>query len=284
MPKILLRVTLALMLLPFLAVAAGAQSSSSPELGSALPGRTDVTYFDLARMVIPDLAADKGGAYQGGLPIEMRHIAGTDSGGSPPEASTLSNPEVRSIKSGGKERLAVLFDLGDSPDSAEGYAVLALYDVTAKPKLLDAANVAVDRSTYFQKPGKLAIGANDDILTIESSHSNSNQNYMIESLIMVANDKLKLIDMIYMFDEHVCAYSRTQDIVFRAIAEGRRYAAIKVTVTDATGPTGDSCDDAPPKAASHQISVTYHWNKKQSRYIKNSKAFERLSAENAKRF
>ncbi|QKD00199.1 hypothetical protein [Mesorhizobium loti] len=284
MPTTLSRFILALMLLPFLAIAAGAQALSLPELGNTLPGRTDVTYLDLAKMVIPDLTADKGGAYQGGLPIEMRHIEGADSGGSPPEASNLSNAEVLAIKSGGKDRLAVLFDLGDSPDSAEGYAVLALYDVTAKPKLLDAANVAVDRSTYFQKPGKLAISASDDILTIGSSHSNSNQNYMIASLIMVANDKLKLIDMIYMLDEHVCAFSRTQDIAFRAIAEGRRYAAIKVTVTDATGPTGDSCDEAPPKVASHQISVTYHWNKKRSRYIKDSKAFERLSAENAKRF
>lgn len=284
MPTSLFRVILAVTMLPFLWTAAGAQTVSFPELNSALPGRSDATYLDLARMVIPDLATDRGGFYKGALPIEMRHIEGPDSGGSPPEASSLSNAEALSIKSGGKDRLAVLFDLGDSPDSAEGYAVLALYDVTAKPMLLDAANVAVDRSTYFQKPGKLAIGANDDILTIESSHSNSNQNYVIASLIMVANDKLKLIDMIYMLDEHVCAFSRTQDIAFRAIAEGRRHAAIKVTVTDTTGPTGDSCDDAPPKMASHRISVTYHWNKKRSRYVKDSKAFERLSAENAKRF
>ena len=284
MKPILLRVVLALVLLPLLWAMASAQAVTFPSLDSALPGRSDVTYLDLARMIIPDLAADKNGTYQGGLPIDMRHIEGPDSGGSPPETSNLSNAEVLSIKAGGKDRLAILFDLGDSSDSAEGYAVLALYDVAAKPKLLDKANVALDRNTYFRKPGKLAISANDDILTIESSHSNSNQNYMIESMVMVANDKLKLINIIYMLDEHVCAYSRTQDIAFKAIAERRRYAAIRVTVTDATGPTDDPCDEAPPKVTSHQIAVTYHWNMKRSRYVRDSDAFERLAGENAKRF
>ena len=284
MPTTISRFILALTLLPFLAVVAGAQALSFPEIGSALPGRADVTYLDLARMVIPDLAVGKDGLYQGGSPIEMRDIGRPDSGDSPPETSSLSLVEVLPLKAGGKERLAILFDLGHFADGAQGYAVLALYDVTAKPKLLDAANVAVDRETYFQKPGKLSVGAGDDILATTSSHSNSNQNYVIVSLIMVAKDTFKLIDVIYMLDEHVCAYSRTQDVAFKAIADGRRYAAIKATVTDATGPTGDPCDEPPPKVTSRQIAVTYHWNKTQSRYVKDSKAFEKLSAENSKRF
>jgi hypothetical protein len=55
-------------------------------------------------------------------------------------------------------------------------------------------------------------------------------------------------------------------------------------VTDAIGPTDDPCDEPPPKQSSRQISVTYHWSKKRSDYIKDSEAFEKLSAENAKRF
>ncbi|CAN7158331.1 hypothetical protein [Mesorhizobium sp. LjRoot246] len=151
----LLRFILALTLLPFFWTPAGAQAVSFPELGSTLPSRTDVTYLDLARMVIPDLTADKDGLYRGGLPIEMRHIKGPNSGGSPPETSGFSNAAVLAIKASGKDRLTMLFDLGDSPDSAEGYAVLALYDITAKPALLDAVNVALDRGTYFREPGKL---------------------------------------------------------------------------------------------------------------------------------
>ncbi|TRC75089.1 hypothetical protein FJV83_13815 [Mesorhizobium sp. WSM4307] len=284
MPTNFFRLILAVMLLPFLWSAAGAQAVSFPDLGSSLPGRSDVTYLDLARMVIPSLAADGDGFYKGGLPIEMRHIEGPDSGGSPPETSSFSNAAVLAVKAGGKGRLAMLFDLGDSPDSAEGYAVLALYDVTAKPKLLDAANVAVDRSTYFREPNKLSIGAGDDMLITMSTHFNSSQGYVITPLIMVRDDKFELIDMIYTFDERLCAYSRKQDVAFQTIADGQPYAAVKATVTDSTVPSDESCDDAPPEASSHGISVTYHWDKKTSRYVKDSDAFEKLAAENEKRF
>lgn len=280
----LLRFILALTLLPFLWTAAGAQAVSFPELGSALPGHQDVTYLDLARMVIPDLAADKDGFYKGGLPIDMRHIEGPDSGGSPPETSGFSNAAVLALKAGGKDRLAMLFDLGDSPDSAEGYAVLALYDTSAKPKLLDAVNVAVDRGTYFREPGKLSVSINDDILITMSAHFNSNQNYVATPLIMVRGDKFELIDMIYTFDENLCSYSRKQDVALQAIADDRPFAAIKVTVTDATVPNGESCDDAPPAAASQDISVTYHWDTTASHYSKDSDALEKLAGENAKRF
>src|SRR5438270_159566 len=105
MPTNLFRVILALMLLPFLWTAAGAQAVSFPEFNSALPGRADVTYLDLAKMVIPDLAADKDGFYKGGSPIEMRHIGGPDSGGSPPETTSLPNAAVLPIRAAGKDRL-----------------------------------------------------------------------------------------------------------------------------------------------------------------------------------
>lgn len=43
-------------------------------------------------------------------------------------------------------------------------------------------------------------------------------------------------------------------------------------------------EEAAPNAVSHDISVTYRWNKARSHYARNSDAFEKLSAENAKRF
>lgn len=283
MPNTLLRFTLALILLPFLWIPAGAQAVGFPDFGAALPGHADATYLDLAKMVIPDLAADKDGFYRGGPPIDMRHIEGPDSGGSPPEKSSLPDAAVLAIRAGGKDRLAMLFDFGGESDSAEGYAVLALYDITDRPRLLDAANVAVDKSTSFRDPGKIAVAGGEDVLITMSTHFNSNQGYVATPLIMVRDDRFELIDMIYTFDENLCAYGRTQTIAFQSIA-GQPQAAIRATVTDAIVPSGESCDEAPPEASSHDISVTYHWDEKASHYRKDSDAFERLSAENAKRF
>lgn len=281
MKPTLLRLLLALVLLPCLWAAACAQAVDYPELGSAIPGGK-TTYLDLARMIIPDLTGDSNGFYRGGLPIEMRHIEGPDSGGSPPDTTGFSGAGALAIKAGGKDRLAMLFDLG--ADSAEGYAVLALYDITGKPILLDAVNVAVDRSTSFREPGKLSVDAGDDVLITTSTHFNSSQGYVITPLIMIRSDKFELIDMIFTFDENLCSYRRQQEPAFRTIADGQTRNAIEVTVTDATLPSGESCDEAPPAAVSTAISVTYHWDKAASRYVKDSDALEKLAAENAKRF
>lgn len=282
--NLLLRLVLFCLLLPCLGATAGAQGVSFPDLGTALPGHQDVTYLDLARMVIPDLKTGTDGFYAGTLPIDMRHIEGPDSGGSPPPTSSFPNAAVLDIKTGGKDRLTMLFDLGDSPDSAEGFAVLALYDLSGKPKLLDAVNVAVDRNSYFREPNRLSLGAGDDAVVTMSTHFNSNQGYVGTALIMVRDDRFQLIDMIYTFDENVCAYRRTQNLAFQTSGDNQPYAAIKVTVTDATVPSEEDCGEARPEASSHDISVTYRWDKAVSRYVKDSDAFERLSAENAKRF
>ncbi|PAQ07872.1 hypothetical protein [Mesorhizobium temperatum] len=282
MNPILLRFVLACLLLPCLSTAAGAQGVSFPDLGSAVPGHKDTTYLDLARMVIPDLAADKDGFCRGSMPIQMRHIEGPDSGGSPPETSGFSDAGVLNFKASGKDRLAMLFDLGSSSDSAEGFAVLALYDLAGKPRLLDAVNVAVDRSTYFRDPGKLQIGPSDDAIITLSTHFNSSQGYVSTPLILVRDDRLELIDMIYTFDESLCAYRRTQELAFQTVADGQPYAAIKATVTDATVPNGESCDDPAPEASSRDICVTYHWDG--TAYVKGSDALDKLAGENANRF
>ncbi|RUU45873.1 hypothetical protein EOC93_05115 [Mesorhizobium sp. M6A.T.Ce.TU.002.03.1.1] len=282
MNSILLRFILACLLLPCLWTAAGAQGVSFPDLGSAVPGHKDTTYLDLARMVIPDLAGDKDGFYRGSMPVKMRHIEGRDSGGSPPETSGLSNAAALDIKAGGKDRLALLLDLGSSSDSAEGFAVLALYDLAGKPRLLDIVNVAIDRSTSFREPGKLPIGSSDDAIITLSTHFNSSQGYVSTPLILVRDDRFELIDMIYTFNENLCAYRRTQELAFQTVADGQPYATIKATVTDATVPNGESCDDPAPKASSRDISVTYHWDR--AAYVKDSDALDKLAAENANRF
>lgn len=281
---ILSRLMFACLLLPSLWTAAHAQVAGFPELNNTVPGHQDVTYFDLARMVIPDLKAGANGFYDGSAPIEMRDILGGGDGGSPPDANSLSNAAVLAVKSAGKDRLAMLFDLGQSQDSAEGFAVLALYDLTGKPRLLDAANVAVDRNTSFREPGKVSISAGDDAVVTTSTHFNSNQGYAGTMLIMIRNDRFYLIDAIYTFDENYCAYRRTQNLAFRSLGGRKPFAPIKATVTDATVPSKESCDEPPPKATTHDISVTYRWNKAKSRYVRNSDAFEKLSAENEKRF
>ena len=284
MISVLHRLVLACLLLPCLWISAKAQAVSFPELNSDVPGHRDITYFDLAKMVVPDLAAGADGFYRGSAPLEIRDLSGDDGGGSAPDTIELPNAAVLPVRAGGADRLAMLFDMGQAQDSAEGFAVLALYDLAGKPRLLDAVNVAIDRSTSFREPGKLALDPGNDALITMSTHFNSNQGYAGTQLILVRGDRLEPVDTIYTFDENECAYRRTQDISFRTADDEKPYAAIKATVTDATAPSGESCDGPAPEAVSQDISVTYHWDRAKSRYVPDSDAFETLATENAKRF
>ncbi|QKC85907.1 hypothetical protein [Mesorhizobium sp. NZP2077] len=277
------RLACACLLLPLLWGTAGAEDAANPDLGKPIVGHADTTYADLVRMFIPDLTA-KDDYFVGSSPIAMRHIAGPDNDTSPPQASSVFSASVLAMKAGGKDRLAMLVDLGESPDSAEGYAVLALYDLTGKPKLLDAVNVATDRFTFFRSPGKLSLGAGDDALMISSTHFNSNQGYLSTPVILVRSDRFELIDIIYTLDENVCSYKRSQNLAFQSLDDGQPYAAIKATITDKTEPNEEDCDEPPPQAASNDISVTYRWDKTAAHYVADSDAFEKLAAENEKRF
>ena len=134
---------------------------SFPDLDTAVPGHPDIRYFDLARDIIPDIAKSNG-IYQGHVVVDLRHIGGPDDASSPPETIDLPGIAALTIHSAGRDRLLLLLDLGQAADSANGLAVLALYDLSSAVRLLDAANVAYDRSTYFRDPARLAISDDTD--------------------------------------------------------------------------------------------------------------------------
>ena len=282
--RLLRRLTLACLVLPPLLAVAAAEGVTFPDLGEAVPGRKDLTYLDLAKQIVPDLAKTEF-AYEGRQPIAMRHISDPDdSGGEAPATVRLSAIAALPMKTQGKERLALLLDLGQSSDRAEGFAVLALYDEGSEPKLLDAVNVAYDRETYFLSPGSLAVGADMDVLTVLSTHFNSNQAYLTTALIMARADRFELIDTIFTFNEKHCAFERTQAPAFRTVESGEAYAAIEATVTETTAPTGESCDNVAPEPSSRAISATYGWDETKSGYAKDSDALEKLAEQATERF
>ena len=50
--------------------------------------------------------------------------------------------------------------------------------MSATPRLLDAANVGYDRSTYFRDPAALAVAEGTDAVVTMSTHFNSSQGYV----------------------------------------------------------------------------------------------------------
>lgn len=263
--------------------AASAAEVAFPAPGHAVPGAGGVTYLDLLREVVPDLE-QADAVYRGRTVVPLRHIAGPERQAAPPLEPAVAGLSVLPLEDDGSGRILLLVDLGMAEDAAEGYAVLAIFDPAARPRLVDAADVAFDRTTWFVDPVALDLGAGRQAVLTMSMHSNSDQAYVTTAMMLVG-DHLELVDSIFTFDESVCAYERTQRLALATRRDGAGPAAIAATVVDTTTPTGAHCgDDAAPPPSTETIAVTYRWYEDEKRYRADSDALEKLAAEAAERF
>jgi len=283
-PSLFRRLLLATLVLALAPAVSRAAEVTFPDLETAVPGHKDISYFDLAQDIVLDLSKANG-IYQGHVVIDVRHIGGPDDASSPPETVNLPGIAALPIRSDGRDRLLLLLDFGDAADSANGFAVLALYDLASAERLLDAANVAYDRGTWFRQGASLAVSPDTDVVITMSEHFNSNQAYDTTALILPRDDRLELIDTIFTFNDQDCEYRREQMPSFKTVdAAGSAFTSIEAVVTETTTPSDESCDGQKPAAATRTIAVTYKWDDAASRYVPDSDALKKLAVENEQRF
>jgi hypothetical protein len=265
-------------LLLALSTAAVASDIAYPEPGDALPGRPGLTYLDLVRLVVPDIAA-VGEDYEGHRLAQMRRID-DDTPPTPVDPIRLSRLSALSL---GKDRLLLLLDLGPSEDEVAGVVPLALFDIGSTPRLVDAIHVALDRNTSLRETPLFSLGK-DHLAVTTSSHFNSSQGYAADAMLLVGDDSVATIDTVYTFSDAGCGFRRTQTPSYRVKPRGA-HADIKVRVDETTERTDDECaDQSVPKPGHRSIDVTYRWDAKAQRYRPDSEALERLAAENEERF
>ena len=223
-----------------------------------MPG---VTYLDLLRQAIPDLAMNAADKQVEGHLKPLRHIMGKQAGSDPPDPVVADFLEVRHIKAGGRPRLVVLAGLGQAEDSAQSTTLMALFDDAPKPKLLDAVDVGVDKDTGFNdKPSQIALGPGDDALVTFSGHGNSNQSYQARLVIFVRGDRLRLIDDIFVLSDNACGYQRDETPVF-ATQPATPYATLQVTVTERLKRLDEDCgDQAVPPPYVRTYHAAYRWD------------------------
>ncbi len=112
-------------------------------------GRNDVTYFDLVKLIVTDLdpiGTSEPAAHQ---IVPYRHIEGKNSETVPGGPVSIKYLTPLKIHADGKSRLALLADLGPSDGNVAEFALLALFDLSGGPKLLDVVEVGIDRMTGF---------------------------------------------------------------------------------------------------------------------------------------
>ena len=257
------------------------------EVTDKVPGHGELTWLDLLKQVIPDLAEDPAsGKAQGHLKAPIRHLAGPSSDESPPDPVEAQFIEVQRIRAGGRPRILVMADLGPAQDSVSSYTLLALFDDAATPRLLDVVDVGLDRDTSFSGQAKRRLGPGDDAVVTYSEHFNSSQTYSSWMVAYVRRDRLALAAKVFALSSRECGWERLETPTFTTHPDpGRALGRIDVVVREArTRDTEAGCDQPPPKAYVRFWRASYRWDAPRQRYVTHSHDLERLAKRNGRWF
>ncbi len=238
-------------------VPASAAEVFFPSPTDRVTGFDSLTYLDLVRELLPDLAPAAQG-FAGSEVAQLRHLGGEGLLEVPaPDRFELGQLSAVPPAVGGGERLLVLFDL-DHEDRYEGFAVLALFDLRQEPVLVDAAQVSYDLWTYFRDPATLPLTTDTSLVLTMSTHFNSSQSYVMSMMALARPDGLDFVDVVFTLDDRNCGYDRRQMPDFAVEAEEGGMPPIRVSVTETVEHTGDECGDVElPPAGTRTVAVTY---------------------------
>jgi hypothetical protein len=254
--------------------------------GDAVADHPGLTYLDLLRKVVPDIAMDADGSAAGGAPIPFRHLADPTCPCDPPLVTVIGAIDALPLVSERRERLLLLAHVSDEGWYVGGTALLMLFGLDRDPILLDVADVALDGSVRFAGRPLLDLSPADQAALVESAHWNSNQTYLSTLMVFAPDGRLALIDDVFTFSERACGYERVQSPSFEARSDpARTYADIRVRVRAETARTEDTdCGEPLPRPESKTVEATYRWDAASARFMPDSDALDRFAAESEQRF
>lgn len=266
---------LALAAVLFALAASAPLARESVTLADPVAAHGGVTYLDLMKQVIPDLALKEGSA-EGHLPEGIIHLEGEDMTGETPEMVAFDHLDVERVKSEGRETIWVLADLGDGGNLGT-YSLLAVFDDSQTPKLLDAVEVDTDQMTGFVD-APFAMGAGTEAMMVGSEHFNSSQSYQSRILAFVREGKLEKIASFFVFGTRSCDEWTTEELTVTSDDTQSDLWTIDATIVRNKALAGQDCEDPLDSDWRHREFIAqYVWDSAQEQYVPARNDFEDLA-------
>lgn len=265
------------------------QSKSETTLRSVIRKGSDTTYFQLLRMLLPDLQMDPSQANSATAhrTIPVRHIEAK-------EAESLNGNfsvtefETRRIRSDGRQVLLLHLDLS-ADDANEGTpyegeaSLLAAFSVDPTPKLLDVMDIKTDRFTdFWQLQPVFQLNSQNEAFVVDSSHWNAGESYNDLRLLFLDGDRFKIMTSIFLLNTQGCAATFSESPYFRALPDGGKYPRIVVNVVLKKHADPKGCDRKTPGYTKYYQAV-FSWNKLRGEYQSNSRQLNALDKFNRDR-
>jgi len=251
-------------------------------MSDKVPGTGDLTYLDLVRQIVPDIAPRSNSSmFEGHKVIDFRHLGGKQWQAKPPASVQIQTAEALPVRSDGQDRLALLVSL-DQEGSGRGHELLALYSLGSTPTLVDAADVGFDGGTSFFDPGSLSLGKGKTALLTMSTGGHGGEDRQTTVLILLHQDRLQLVDTVATLSAVSCGIYMSNEVPeFRAGDDsGRAYPDIVAIVTQTIAlnnshTTYCAIYQPPPTPGTRVFSVTYSWDETASKYVPDPGAFDK---------
>jgi hypothetical protein len=237
---------LAVLLGAWLLLLVGTAGAVSPRILSAedldqrvAPG-SPTTYFDLLKLVFPDLKKPEGRAFEAaaGETAPVRHIDGEFE--EQPLSGTLKFIVFSSLPIKAQDQPLLLVHVDVTEKNKEGnevrleeYSLLALFQTGDSPKLLDLMDIKADRfNSFWSDRPLLNLTPTTQACMIYHHHFNSNQSYNIIRLLFVRDRRLETILSVAPFSETAQCLTFTSQAAFQIVPDRpRKYPRVLATVT-----------------------------------------------------
>src|SRR3569832_2046051 len=227
---------------------------------SPVPGHSGVISAALPPQAIPGFDLDAHADWAGPMPDGIRHVEGPDFGGEKPDAVKISYIDVGVVEAAGHETIWVLASLGGGGNLG-AYTLLMVFNDSAVPKLIDEAEVDMDRFTDL---------SGSPIKVSETGEA---------MLLFLNKGKSTMIGDVARYQGRACTLFRLEDLTVTATPKGKGMWPITTKVVRREAKFDECTDLEEPKDSDYRATTfeaVYTWDAKTGQYVTKSDTLPRL--------
>lgn len=265
------------------------QSKTRRTLRSTIRQGSATTYFDLLRMILPDLQFDPAepNAATAHRTIPVRHLEDTETEVLEGDFS-VSDFGTQWTVSDGRQILLLHLDLSaeglnqDTPYSG-GASLLAAFTVDAAPKLLDLMDVKTDRFTdFWEAQPVFQLNSKNGAFVIHNTHWNAGESYNDIRAMFLNGDRFNTITSVFLVNSQGCGANVTETPYFRGLPDSHKYSKVLVKVTLRKEADSPECSRKTPGYTRYYQGIFY-WNPVKGEYQGNARQLNALDKFNRAR-
>lgn len=261
-------------------MAPSAMAGQVADFSAPVPGLPGRTWLDLVKQVVSDAKEAEPPLYGfvGHRGIELRGLQDGAASGDWAETATVIGLDAEAVEVGGRKRIVLALELQDADVSP-----LVLFEGEGEGRLLDAVDVRTDMHTSYNDPMVQSLGVDGALVTSRGWHSNSNQSYAINTLILIGREKIALIGQVFVYSDNDC---RSQVLEKESITlhPAKPLAEIRVSIAHETARLRRDCSTVIGRPQVKIARGAFTWDPAKNEYVARTKALDKLAEENAKRF